>query len=133
MSFLNKLFGGQQPREVSKLGRNDSCWCGSGKKYKRCHIESDARNTPGSWHPAAYPGADTADPVPAALETFCNQSELKHDGSCQKGMIYPAIKAESAPLSSRAFNGKFFGLIRSSYSSISSICRQLVIFAPCLS
>ncbi|MCL4397719.1 preprotein translocase subunit SecA [Patescibacteria group bacterium] len=21
----------------SKLGRNDPCWCGSGKKYKRCH------------------------------------------------------------------------------------------------
>jgi preprotein translocase subunit SecA len=20
-----------------KLGRNDACWCGSGKKYKRCH------------------------------------------------------------------------------------------------
>jgi uncharacterized protein YecA (UPF0149 family) len=20
-----------------KLGRNDQCWCGSGKKYKRCH------------------------------------------------------------------------------------------------
>jgi hypothetical protein len=21
----------------SKLGRNDPCWCGSGKKFKRCH------------------------------------------------------------------------------------------------
>ena len=20
-----------------KLGRNDPCWCGSGKKYKKCH------------------------------------------------------------------------------------------------
>ena len=20
-----------------KIGRNDSCWCGSGKKYKKCH------------------------------------------------------------------------------------------------
>jgi len=25
-----------------KLLRNDLCWCGSGKKYKRCHLESDA-------------------------------------------------------------------------------------------
>jgi len=24
-----------------KLGRNDPCWCGSGKKYKRCHLDSD--------------------------------------------------------------------------------------------
>jgi preprotein translocase subunit SecA len=23
--------------EHEKLGRNDPCWCGSGKKYKRCH------------------------------------------------------------------------------------------------
>src|SRR5438132_11658335 len=22
---------------AAKLGRNDPCWCGSGKKYKRCH------------------------------------------------------------------------------------------------
>jgi hypothetical protein len=22
-------------------GRNDSCWCGSGKKYKKCHLDSD--------------------------------------------------------------------------------------------
>ncbi|MBK9518743.1 MAG: type I methionyl aminopeptidase [Anaeromyxobacter sp.] len=24
-------------------GRNDPCWCGSGQKYKRCHLESDDR------------------------------------------------------------------------------------------
>ncbi|MDD2510741.1 MAG: methionyl aminopeptidase [Syntrophomonas sp.] len=23
------------------LSRNDSCWCGSGKKYKKCHMEQD--------------------------------------------------------------------------------------------
>jgi preprotein translocase subunit SecA len=23
--------------EHDKIGRNDPCWCGSGKKYKRCH------------------------------------------------------------------------------------------------
>jgi uncharacterized protein YecA (UPF0149 family) len=20
-----------------RIGRNDACWCGSGKKYKKCH------------------------------------------------------------------------------------------------
>ncbi len=24
-----------------KLGRNDPCWCGSGKKYKQCHLKED--------------------------------------------------------------------------------------------
>jgi len=23
--------------EEHQLGRNDPCWCGSGKKFKRCH------------------------------------------------------------------------------------------------
>jgi preprotein translocase subunit SecA len=23
--------------EQDSIGRNDPCWCGSGKKYKRCH------------------------------------------------------------------------------------------------
>ncbi len=26
-----------QPADTSHLGRNDPCWCGSGKKFKRCH------------------------------------------------------------------------------------------------
>ncbi len=26
-----------------KLERNDMCWCGSGKKYKKCHLETDER------------------------------------------------------------------------------------------
>ena len=27
----------------SKLGRNDPCWCGSGKKYKKCHCDFDEK------------------------------------------------------------------------------------------
>jgi preprotein translocase subunit SecA len=26
-----------EPAAAAKLGRNDPCWCGSGKKYKKCH------------------------------------------------------------------------------------------------
>src|SRR4030042_6857629 len=26
---------------MRKLSRNDFCWCGSGKKYKKCHMVSD--------------------------------------------------------------------------------------------
>lgn len=28
---------GQLQKQHGKIGRNDPCWCGSGKKYKRCH------------------------------------------------------------------------------------------------
>lgn len=28
---------------MDKFGRNDVCWCGSGKKYKKCHIDFDEK------------------------------------------------------------------------------------------
>jgi len=27
---------------ISKISRNDPCHCGSGKKYKKCHLREDA-------------------------------------------------------------------------------------------
>jgi len=33
----------KQPRP----GRNDPCWCGSGKKYKRCHLPADKQQDQG--------------------------------------------------------------------------------------
>jgi uncharacterized protein YecA (UPF0149 family) len=29
---------------AQKLGRNAPCWCGSGRKYKNCHLEADRRS-----------------------------------------------------------------------------------------
>ena len=28
---------------MTKLGRNDACWCGSGVKYKNCHEAFDTK------------------------------------------------------------------------------------------
>jgi len=33
-----------QRRNRAKIGRNDPCWCGSGKKYKACHMAADGGN-----------------------------------------------------------------------------------------
>jgi len=30
--------GAPAPRHVAKIGRNDPCPCGGGKKYKDCHL-----------------------------------------------------------------------------------------------
>jgi len=45
MGLLEKLnsFLKTEQQEIPKLGRNDPCWCGSGKKYKRCHLEEDEK------------------------------------------------------------------------------------------
>jgi len=32
------------PKSAANLSRNEPCWCGSGKKYKKCHYESDRRH-----------------------------------------------------------------------------------------
>ena len=32
---------GMPLRAAEKLGRNEPCWCGSGKKYKKCHLAAD--------------------------------------------------------------------------------------------
>ena len=40
---VKKLFVPQGPPADLRLGRNDVCWCGSGKKYKNCHLASDER------------------------------------------------------------------------------------------
>ena len=31
-----------------RIGRNDPCWCGSGKKYKKCHLAEDQRSGHGA-------------------------------------------------------------------------------------
>ena len=28
---------------MQKIGRNDKCWCGSGKKYKQCHLKIEEK------------------------------------------------------------------------------------------
>ncbi len=43
-------------REGQKVGRNDPCWCGSGKKYKKCHMADDL-SAGGPQDEAAQPGA----------------------------------------------------------------------------
>lgn len=43
-----------------KLGRNDPCHCGSGKKYKRCHLAADHRDYVDNCLPAPDENSPTA-------------------------------------------------------------------------
>lgn len=38
----------QMPSKARAVGRNDPCWCGSGKKYKHCHMRQDMEGQRGS-------------------------------------------------------------------------------------
>jgi hypothetical protein len=49
-------------------GRNDPCWCGSGKKYKKCHLDADqqpGRGAPAMGGTPAGRGAPAVGGVPA--------------------------------------------------------------------
>ena len=69
----------EERRELPKIGRNDPCWCGSGKKYKKCHMRADQAAAasaagsaaepvavPAAKAPAAKPAAKAPAPAPAA-------------------------------------------------------------------
>jgi preprotein translocase subunit SecA len=66
--------GAPQPARSKKtLGRNDPCWCGSGKKYKHCHMRADQGRNGGSGmsstpQPAGRP-APSAKSTPAGAAT----------------------------------------------------------------
>ncbi len=39
---IGTLFGStEMTGPANKPERNDLCWCGSGKKYKKCHLPAD--------------------------------------------------------------------------------------------
>ncbi|MCS7039214.1 MAG: preprotein translocase subunit SecA [Anaerolineae bacterium] len=71
-----------------QLGRNDPCWCGSGKKYKDCHLRSD-RSGQTAGQPTAAQSAPARAPVaggqkaptPAAVASGAKASAGKASGS----------------------------------------------------
>lgn len=43
---------------MKKIGRNDPCWCGSGKKYKQCHMAFDEKKKMYRLHGEEVPTRD---------------------------------------------------------------------------
>jgi hypothetical protein len=41
LQSLKEQFQAQSAKPARSLGRNEPCWCGSGKKYKHCHMQAD--------------------------------------------------------------------------------------------
>lgn len=42
-SIVNMFSSEDVNSGVINLGRNELCWCGSGKKYKKCHLLEDEK------------------------------------------------------------------------------------------
>jgi preprotein translocase subunit SecA len=79
----NRSDSGSQPARASakgQVGRNDPCWCGSGKKYKQCHMREDQGRAPAT--AAAGAGAPGGQP-PAAQQAARNAAAPKQHPSKQ--------------------------------------------------
>jgi uncharacterized protein YecA (UPF0149 family) len=51
MGFFESIVNIFRPEDsnmrAKDLGRNDLCWCGSGNKYKKCHLADDEKKMRG--------------------------------------------------------------------------------------
>jgi hypothetical protein len=39
--IVKRALGKPEAVRPENIGRNDRCWCGSGRKYKACHLAAD--------------------------------------------------------------------------------------------
>ena len=70
----------QSVRSTKQPGRNDPCWCGSGKKYKYCHMRADQGQEQATGH--GGDGADAPARVAAKASAAPAAGTAKHP---QKG------------------------------------------------
>jgi len=63
---------------MRKLSRNDPCWCGSGKKYKHCHLKQD-RATLRQRRKVEKRSSDIIIKTAKQIEGICRSSRLTRD------------------------------------------------------
>ena len=78
---------------MNKLGRNDPCHCGRGKKYKRCHLAADEKQSA----PAHRPSVPEAD-----LKETREQSPLR---AADPGQIIGLLKGLKRKASTKGWAG----------------------------
>lgn len=80
---------------MTRIGRNDPCHCGSGKKYKRCHLAADEKREPAAREPsppaASPPLADVAG-ITGLLQ------KLAKTGSAGDRAEFTQLLAETQPV-----------------------------------
>ena len=63
-------------RTAQRPGRNEPCHCGSGKKYKQCHLEKDDKAASRARAKAA---AETPEPSAEAVKASAAAAPRKHN------------------------------------------------------
>lgn len=82
---------------VLRLGRNDRCWCGSGKKFKKCHLDRDRQVRSNPFDNAYRRMREFKRPV-------CSHPMAGHE-SCDGGIVRAHTVRRAADLTSIAAHG----------------------------
>lgn len=83
---------------MKSVGRNDPCWCGSGKKYKKCHLDRGQQRPGNPW-----------DAVATNKKAFHEKKCYARDvglGPCEGKIIKAHSVSRGPSLSKIAKNGK---------------------------
>ncbi|MDZ7761723.1 MAG: SEC-C metal-binding domain-containing protein [Desulfovermiculus sp.] len=86
----------------SKIGRNDPCWCGSGRKYKKCHLGRDKA-------PRMNPFVAEQELKKNFSEKYCLHPEATK-GLCKGSIARAHTIQRSGGLSRIAENGHVYSL-----------------------
>lgn len=68
------------------IGRNDPCWCGSGKKYKKCHLQSDIEHK-------GKPSSATSNPMVKSPKEIAGMRKAGAFNGKLMDYIRPYVKA----------------------------------------
>ena len=85
----------------NKIGRNDPCWCGSGKKHKKCHLNRELQEKVNPW--------DVAKAFKEAFAAQTCSSPASFHEKCSAKIVNAHTVPKSASLKSIARNGHVYG------------------------
>ncbi|EWG71720.1 SEC-C motif protein [Enterobacter sp. DC1] len=87
---------------MAKFGRNEKCWCGSGRKYKKCHLGRDKQEPLGKGE------------AQNALKLFTSSSKcsvpVNKQNECANRIVKAHTLSKSNSLKEIAFEGHVLGL-----------------------
>lgn len=86
-----------------KLGRNERCWCGSGKKFKHCHLNRELASPVNSW--------EAEKNFRSAFSTKTCLAPIEWHDSCKGKIVRAHTVPRSSSLKRIARSGHVYGFV----------------------
>ena len=91
------------------MGRNEPCWCGSGKKFKKCHLNREST-----------PRRTIQEVIETGREAYAKKVCLHPDlSTCKRGIIKAHSIQKNGGLNRIAVKGKVYGILENNVGDLS--------------